>query len=575
MPLGTFECMKHILLLLLSLWISISIAQSVSENETPTYDQLISFYRTLSNTYSDATLFEMGSTDSGEKLHLFILKKGGVASIDELKIALTKNAVLLINNGIHPGESCGIDASIQLATRFLQQNTLPQNVVIGIIPVYNIGGMLNRGSFSRANQLGPKEHGFRGNAQHLDLNRDFIKADALNTFSFYSIFQLMQPHLFVDTHTSNGADYQYTMTLISTQKDKLNPVLAEYLTKDLEPYLFTQMKAKKWEMTPYVNVFGATPNNGMAAFLETPRYASGYTTLFNTIGFITETHMLKPYKDRVSATRSFLEIITEQASRESEKLIKLRANAIAYDNALVQMGVAWKLDSSKHKTLAFKGYEYAFANSKVHANKRLKYLRDKPRTFDVPYYEDYSATEVASIPTFYVLPAAWAEVALRLQYNGVLVSPLKRDTTFEVSSTYINNVTFPKMPYEGHFLIQNLETEERLQSRAFQKGDYLIYTNQSARRFIINTLEANAADSYLRWNFFDPIFQQKEWFSSYVFEDTAEELLKLDEVLKVKYKNWQKEHPNADGFSSLYFIYKNSPYYEKEHLRYPVAKSVE
>ncbi len=566
--------MKNIYLLLACFSVSILQAQNFIENETPTYAQLISFYKTLASTYTDATLFEMGSTDSGEKLHLFILKKNGALTINEVKLAVKQNAVLFINNGIHPGESCGIDASLAFAKKLLENNAVPNNVLIAIIPVYNIGGMLNRGSYSRANQLGPKAHGFRGNSKHLDLNRDFIKADALNTFSFYSIFQLLQPHIFVDTHTSNGADYQYTMTLISTQKNKLNPVLADFLIKDLEPKLYQQMKLENWEMTPYVNVFGTTPNDGMTAFLETPRYASGYTTLFNTIGFITETHMLKPYKDRVLSTLSFLEIITKEISRESETLKQLKDRAMAYDNTLAQMPIAWELDSTEHKTLAFKGYDFRITESKVHNNKRLKYLRDKPLTFDVTYYENYSATEVAAIPTFYVLPAAWRDVALRLQYNGVALTSLKRDTTFEVSSTYVTNVIFPKMPYEGHFLIKDLATEQHAQKRIFLKGDYLIYTNQPARRFIVNTLEAEATDSYLRWNFFDPIFQQKEWFSSYVFEDTAEELLKRDAVLRKKYEAWQKENLNADGFSSLYFIYKNSPYYEKEHLRYPVAKSL-
>ena len=103
--------------------------------------------------------------------------------------------------------------------------------MIVIIPVYNVGGALNRGSYSRANQNGPEAYGFRGNARNLDLNRDFIKCDSRNARSFNRLFNQWKPDVFVDTHTSNGADYQYVMTLISTQKDRLGGALGEFLTQ--------------------------------------------------------------------------------------------------------------------------------------------------------------------------------------------------------------------------------------------------------------------------------------------------------------------------------------------------------
>jgi len=151
--------------------------------------------------------------------------------------------VLLINNGIHPGEPEGIDASMMLARDLLKGNKIPANVVICIIPLYNIDGSHNRTSTSRANQNGPLAYGFRGNSRNLDLNRDFIKTDSKNSASFQQIFNTWNPEVFVDTHTSNGSDYQYTMTLIPTQKDKLNQVLSTYLTGQMVPSLYKEMAA--------------------------------------------------------------------------------------------------------------------------------------------------------------------------------------------------------------------------------------------------------------------------------------------------------------------------------------------
>lgn len=538
------------------------------QNQTLTYDEVIQAYQYLADKSEEADLIEYGPTDSGKPLHIFLIAKEQKESVEA---TINDKLVILVNNGIHPGESCGIDASIAFAQDILS-NEVHDEVVYAIIPIYNIGGSLNRGCCSRANQMGPEMHGFRGNARNLDLNRDFIKADALNTNSFMAIFHQYQPHIFIDTHTSNGADYQYAISLISTQKDKLNPVLADYVSRKMEPYLYKQMEKKEWEMIPYVNVFGRTPEAGYAAFLETPRYASGYTALFNTIGFITETHMLKPYSDRVESTRAFLHTINQFAGRNAQEIIKVKKMAEEQDKSTFEFAINWNLDSTVYKNLDFKGYEASYPISKVTGLGQLKYDRTKKETFKVKYYDSFKALEKVKVPKYYVVPQAWGEVPFLLQYNGVEMTPLMNDTTIEVSSYYVNDFQFPKTPYEGHFLLRDVKVERRVQIRTFFKGDYLVPTNQKNKRFIVNVLEPTAVDSYLRWNFYDEIFQQKEWFSDYVYDQSALEILKEDPQLYQNFEEWKLENPNTSAFARLYYIYKNSKNYEEEHLRYPVAR---
>src|SRR5205085_10849189 len=126
------------------------------------------------------------------------------------------------------------------------------NVVLAFIPVYNIGGCLNRNSNTRVNQNGPEEYGFRGNSQNLDLNRDFTKCDSKEARSFAQLFHYLNPDIFIDNHVSDGADYQHTMTLITTQYDKLG-TLGTYLKNTFEPAIYSGMKQKGWDMVPYVN----------------------------------------------------------------------------------------------------------------------------------------------------------------------------------------------------------------------------------------------------------------------------------------------------------------------------------
>ena len=170
-------------------------------------------------------------------------------------------------------------------------------------------------------------------------------------------------------------------------------------------------------MTPYVDVFGTTPDKGYGAFLETPRYASGYTALFNTMGFITETHMLKPYADRVESTRQFLHIMTDYCEKNAKKLITAKKEAWAYDRSKKIFDLQWKQDSSKVSYRKFEGYEYEYVPSIISGAPRLRYLRDKPKTFDIPYYGSFIPTDSVDIPAYYVVPQAWRLVPERLQYN--------------------------------------------------------------------------------------------------------------------------------------------------------------
>jgi hypothetical protein len=277
---------------------------SKDKNYTATYAQVITYYNKLAKTSPQMKLINYGTTDIGKPLTLVVLSRDKV--FDPATIKKQNKRVLLINNGIHPGEPEGIDASMMFARDLVKKNALPKNVVICIVALYNIDGSLNRGQ-SRINQNGPSAYGFRGNSRNLDLNRDFIKVDSRNTIALETIINTWKPEIFLDNHTSDGADYQYVMTLIETQKDKQNRILADYTSKTLSPELYKRMKASGFEMTPYVESEDTSPDNGIVSFLETPRFATGYTSQHNIISYITETHMLKEFDKRVWATYDFMQ----------------------------------------------------------------------------------------------------------------------------------------------------------------------------------------------------------------------------------------------------------------------------
>ncbi len=568
--------MRSSFAVLLALVNFVATAQGISPrqgSEARSYQEVIESYQYLAQQYPNAQLLELGPSDSGRPLHLFLMQKSPFTGEASLQSLAQDKLRILINNGIHPGESCGMDAAVEWSAEQLAQGTIAAGQIWAMIPVYNIGGSLKARPHTRANQNGPDLQGFRGNAQNLDLNRDFVKADALNTRSFYAIYQAFKPQIFIDTHTSNGADYPYTMTLISSLADKLAPSVAQLLHEDMEPFLYQAMAEREWEMIPYVNVFGRTPNQGYAAFLESPRYASGYTALFHSFGFITEAHMFKPYPDRVAATRAFFASMQEYCNAQAEAIKQAYQQALTWEKEQSSFPVAWSLDSSRTESLDFKAYPYEYVESELGDYQALRYKREDPESLQIDYYPHYKTEVGAQIPEYYLIPQAFSAVVQRLQYNNVEVISLKEDSLIDCKSYYLRQWQFGNRPYEGHFRVEVDSVEPMDQKRLFYAGDYLVPTDQQARYYLASVLDPRSVDSFLSWGFFDIIFQQKEYFSPYVFEAKAQEMLDADPSLAQEFEQWKSKHPEAlkNAYTTLSFFYQRSEYYEPEHLRYPVG----
>ncbi|WP_179335886.1 M14 family metallopeptidase [Winogradskyella costae] len=541
--------------------------------ETATYTETINYYQDLADSYPEISVQEIGETDSGKPLHIVTLNMK--ASGDDFETLRQTNRILLVNNGIHPGESDGIDATMMLFRDVVQGKIdAPKNTIVVTIPIYNIGGSLNRNSTSRTNQNGPKAYGFRGNARNYDLNRDFIKADTKNAKAFIKIFHLVQPDIFIDNHVSNGADYQYTLTHLFTQHNKLGGPLGDFIHTQMRPSLEQKLEEKSWDITPYVNVFNRTPDSGFTQFLDTPRYSTGFTTLFNTLGMMIETHMLKPYKQRVEGTYELMKSMIEITEEQGDKIAKLRNEQTKLWTAGDSYSLTWAIDTSLSSTLKFKGYEGEMIPSEFTGAKRLKYDRSKPFTKDVIYHNYFKATDSITIPTAYIIPQGWHNVIDLLKLNNIVFTQFKNDTILTVESYKIGSYETRTSPYEGHYSHYNTNVNTSNEKVKFRKGDYLISTDQKAIRYLLETLEPSAPDSFFNWNFFDTVLQQKEGFSPYVWEDKAEQLLKNNPKLEIEYNikiSYDEDFANS-WYAQLDWLHKQSKNYEKAHLQYPIYR---
>jgi len=545
-------------------------------HQTATYAEILDFYEKLSLSHPDQMRWiTFGETDIDKPLHLVILSGDGTFSLDQIRSR--QKTVLFVNNGIHAGEPCGIDASMMWTRELLQENELADHpdLVIAMIPVYNVGGALNRNRHSRANQNGPESHGFRGNAKNLDLNRDFIKADSRNAQSFNQLFGGLQPHVLLDTHTSNGADYQHTMTLIHTQPDKLGGALGAFLRKTFSPQLYRGMKEKGWSMAPYMSSLGRTPDEkGIAGFLDLPRYGSGYASLHQTLSFISEAHMLKPFANRVRSTYDLLETLLQLTVEYGQHIQDLRDQDRAFWQKQDSIPLSWELRREKADTFLYQGFAPGTKPSQVTGQDRLYYKRESPFEKEIPVFDYYEPTRKTNKPWAFTVPQAYREIIDRLSWNGAKIQRLSRDTVLNLTMYRIKNYQTVGRPYESHYLHYDVEVQTEVRKQKLYAGDFVVFAGEGAVRYVVETLEPQAPDSYFAWNFFDGILMQKEYFSAYVFEDLAVQYLEEDSRLKAEFLRRKEEDSDfaSNARAQLNWIYQRSPHYEETHRLYPVGR---
>ena len=550
--------------------------ESGNQNQTTTWEQCIAFYQKLAHDFPGVLqLFQIGVTDNGNPIHAGVVTADGTFEREQLKGA--GRPVFFNNNGIHPGEPEGIDACMALVRDFC---TLParraalRDTVFLFMAVYNVDGCVERGDTSRVNQVGPEAFGFRANGRNLDLNRDFVKCDTLEAQAFNRFFSTWDPDVMVDTHTSNGADYAYTMTLIHTQSDKLGAGLGGFLRDAMLPAIYTQMALRGWPTCPYVNPIRESPDQGIAHSLEVPRFSTGYAALHHTIGFMPETHMLKPFADRYAATRALVDTVLQFTTDNGARIQSLRRQARHDATLATHWPVQWRIDHERPSTFRFKGYKAVYQPSRLGHYARLAYDRSQPWESDIAVFDRCAATVVVATPRAYLIPQAWREIAERLAWNGVALERVAHDHELPARVYRIISVGSRAVPYEGHMFHDQVTLGTQTETVRARAGDYVVPLHQASARYAVETLEPLAHDSFFRWGFFNSILEQKERFSPYLFEDTALEMLDAEPALRAQFEQWKIQHPEllSDQDAVLGFLFAHGQRFrEPTWRRYPVA----
>jgi len=240
-------------------------------------------------------------------------------------------------------------------------------------------------------------------------------------------------------------------------------------------------------------------------------------------------------------------------------------------------GFNYLLDTVSVEQLSWKGYKAGYKPSAVSGAPRLYYDREQLTDTVVPWMDHFVPRFELTKPKAYLVPQAWRRVIERLRLDGVPMETIRERTPLKVEVQRIDGLKTTPNPYEGHYLHSEVTTTLERSTWEAQPGDVLIPMGKATDRLVMEILEPRANDSFFAWGFFDSILQQKEWFSSYVFEDIAAAMLELDPSLRAALEQRKADDPAfaADPWQQLYWVYQRSPHFEPGFRRYPVLRIVD
>jgi|WetSurSiteA1Bulk_404760.scaffolds.fasta_scaffold04216_3 hypothetical protein len=581
---------KIILIAITFLLFSQIFAQSVEDDwktifeksgfvSTADYDQTMRYFQSLANNSDYAEFLTFGLSPQGRELKYLLVTKESKITVPPGKELFKPN--ILIINGIHSGEIEGKDASMLLMKEILitkEKEYLLDSINIIVVPIFNVDGHERKSKYNRVNQNGPEEMGWRPTAQNLNLNRDWMKADTPEMQAMLKLVNRYNPDFAVDTHTTDGADYQYTVTYSVEWSKNIYKPMGDWLGNEFAPYLEKEVDEKGFLIYPYVYLknWDKGLDEGLIYWPSSPRFSSGYFATRKRPMLLVETHMMKPYKDRVFSTKAVLEITMHFIFDNSTKLRELNNEADEQTSKLYEDGKYLPVtfsNSEKFELMNFKGIEYYWDSSEVSGTQKLVYTNIK-KDFEVKYYNDVIITDSIKMAKGYYIPPEYSFLVDKLKLQGIYPDLLLSESKEELVTRYkFKDVKFSATSYESRQTV-TFNCIPYKDEVTIPKGSYYYSTDQPTSKILTHLLEPKSQDSFVQWGFMNQIFEQKEYYEDYVMEKLAEEMLKNNLELK---KEFEEKLKNDEAFRNnprarLDFFYERSPYPDKQLNVYPILR---
>ncbi|OOG65001.1 peptidase M14 [Rhodanobacter sp. B04] len=560
----------------------ITPAEAAQFRTTPSYAETRAYLERLQKAAPGIIHLEtFGTTPEGRPMTVVIASSDGAFTPEAARAA--HKPVVLLQAGIHPGEIEGKDAGLMLLRDIAVTGKYPHaldRLVLVYIPVFSVDGHENSSPYHRINQNGPDSMGFRGQSQYLNLNRDYVKADAPEMLAWLKLWQQWLPDFLIDVHTTDGADYQYDLTWYTEDPHKLDPAVSAWQQDMIVNHAMPAYEKRGHLASIYLEFKdGRDPRKGIENFGSGQRFSTGYAALQNRPALLIETHMLKPYAKRVHAVYDLVELMLEQIDRHPAALLAATAKADADTvararDAQARVPLTFKADPQSTK-FELKGYAFTLSHSDISDSAWIQYDPSQPKTYSIDNWNGLLPDLSITPPAAYVVPVQWTAIIDKLDAHGIHYQRIEHPLTIHAEGYQLDHPQWAGKPFEGHLMLRHFDLHAAPREVTLPAGSVIVPLDQRAANVAINLLEPQAPDSLLRWGFLDAVFEAKEYGEPRVLEKLARVLLAKDPSLKAEFDRKLHDNPAfaADGDARLAFFFEHSPWYAAQHVgAYPVLR---
>ncbi len=557
-----------------------TVAERSGFQRTGRYEEVATLAAAFQARYPDRVAARsFGTTPEGRPMQLLVVTATG--AFDAAEARRRGLPVVLVQGGIHAGEIDGKDAGFLALRQVLEGRAAPgalDKVVWLFVPVFNVDGHERFGAWNRPNQRGPVEMGWRTTAQNLNLNRDYLKADAPEMRAMLRLVQEWDPLAMVDLHATNGAQFEHDISFQVEPLHAGDPALRAIGRQWRDAVIADARRHGSLPLPFYPSfVVQDDPASGFEDGVAPPRFSHGYFLLRNRLGMLVETHSWKPYPERVRTTRNAIVSVLEQMAAHGKhwRLAALEADARAARLGGRQEPLAWKA-TGQARTVDFRGYAYTRAPSSVSGALMTRYDESTPQVWRVPLRDEVVPALTATAPAAgYLVPPAWAEfVQPALEAHGVAFHRLASAwPQAPVQAFRAAGAKAEATSTEGH---QRLAVEGAWNSEArdIAAGALFVPVAQPLSRLVLALLEPQAPDSLVAWGRFNNAFERKEYMEDYVAEDVARQMLAADPALRADFDRRLAADPAfaADPAARLDYFYRRHPSWDERYGLYPVLR---
>ncbi|HTS81779.1 MAG TPA: M14 family zinc carboxypeptidase [Myxococcaceae bacterium] len=521
-----------------------------------------------------------GTTPEGRPLWMLAASDDGTLTPERAR--RRGRPVLFANAGIHPGEIDGKDAGFQLLRELLEGTALPGvlgEVTFVFVPLFNPDGHEHASPHHRPNQNGPREQGWRSNARNLNLNRDWMKADAPEMQALLPRLVAWDPLVFLDLHVTDGAHFLPDVSLLVAPLLEGPPPM-QALAQVLQDEIHAELRAGghlPLDFYPLL-VRDDDPASGFSRTVYPPRFSHTYWGLRHRLAVLVETHSWKDYRTRVITTRDVL-AATLGSLRRHRRDWRTRMHRLDRDTARrppAGLDLAFAA-TDETVTLEFPAYAYDRAPSPATGGSYLRFHLERPEVWRVPLRNRVTASVQVELPRGgWAVPPGWAATIIpTLDLHGIEHRTLRRPARTRVSILALSDLRPAGAPYEGRQRLEPLGTWAPPEATVLPRGTLVVPLAQTRAELAAHLLEPAGPDSLLAWGTFNAAFQQQEYVEPYLLEPWAEAELRKNAALRAEFEERLRDPAfAADPDARRRFFLLRHPSYDQRIRRAPVVRLV-